>query len=102
MGLAGTDALGMLAHPVETVAGRPWPEAARRIAEVVGERGAEVVVMGLGAQSMMNATQASGAAAAAGSPDYMAPELLSGSVEANYSTDVYWESRDYKRTLSFS
>ena len=28
MGLAGTDALGMLAHPVETVAGRPWPEAA--------------------------------------------------------------------------
>ncbi len=49
----------------------------------------EVVVMGLGAQSMMNATQASGAAAAAGSPDYMAPELLSGSVEANYSTDVY-------------
>ncbi len=49
----------------------------------------EVVVMGLGAQSMMNATQTSGASAAAGTPDYMAPELLSGSVEANYSTDVY-------------
>jgi putative Holliday junction resolvase len=47
MGLAGTDALGMLAHPVETVAGRPWPEAARRIAAVVEARGAEVVVMGL-------------------------------------------------------
>ena len=49
----------------------------------------EVVVMGLGAQSMMNATRATGAAAAAGSPDYMAPELLRGAVEANYSTDVY-------------
>jgi len=49
----------------------------------------EVVVMGLGAQSMMNATQTTGASAAAGTPDYMAPELLSGSVEANYSTDVY-------------
>lgn len=47
MGVAGTDALGLLAHPVETVPGRPWPEAAKRIGEIVRARKAETVVLGL-------------------------------------------------------
>jgi len=49
----------------------------------------EVVVVGYGAQSVISSTQMFGPSSGAGTPDYMAPELLSGSVEANYSTDVY-------------
>jgi putative Holliday junction resolvase len=47
MGLAGTDALGLLAHPIQTIPARPWLVAAEKIAEVVAARGAGTVVMGL-------------------------------------------------------
>ena len=47
MGLAGTDALGLLAHPIQTIPARPWLVAAEKIAEVVAERGAGTVVIGL-------------------------------------------------------
>ena len=47
MGVAATDALGMLAHPVETVPAVPWAAAAARIAALATARGVEVVVMGL-------------------------------------------------------
>ncbi len=44
VGLALSDPLGVLAHPLETV---PEPQAVRRIAEVVRERGVTAVVLGL-------------------------------------------------------
>lgn len=47
IGVAASDALGMLAHPVETVAAQPPDEALRRLVEIVRQRGAECVVMGL-------------------------------------------------------
>jgi putative Holliday junction resolvase len=47
MGLAGTDALGLLAHPIQTIPARPWLVAAEKIAEVVAGRGAGIVVIGL-------------------------------------------------------
>ncbi|MEN9284087.1 MAG: hypothetical protein RLZZ179_1580 [Verrucomicrobiota bacterium] len=47
MGLAGTDALGLLAHPIQTIPARPWLVAAEKIAEVVAARGAGTVVIGL-------------------------------------------------------
>lgn len=45
IGVAVSDELGMLAHPVETIPARG--EAARRIAEIVREKNAERVVIGL-------------------------------------------------------
>lgn len=45
IGVAVSDELGMLAHPVETVAARG--DATRRIAEIVQEKNAERVVIGL-------------------------------------------------------
>ena len=47
MGLAGTDALGVMAHPIQTIPARPWLVAAEKIAEVVTGRGADTVVIGL-------------------------------------------------------
>jgi putative Holliday junction resolvase len=44
VGLALSDELGLLAHPLETV---PEPQALRRIAEVVRARGVTAVVLGL-------------------------------------------------------
>ena len=44
VGLALSDELGVLAHPLETV---PEAQALRRIAEVVRERGVTAVVLGL-------------------------------------------------------
>jgi len=45
IGVAVSDELGMLAHPVETIPATA--EAARRIAEIVREKDAERVVVGL-------------------------------------------------------
>lgn len=45
IGVAVSDELGMLAHPVETIPARS--DAARRIAEIVREKNAERVVIGL-------------------------------------------------------
>ena len=47
IGVAVSDDLGMLAHPFETVAGDKPDEAITRLAEIVSERKAEVVVLGL-------------------------------------------------------
>ena len=47
IGVAASDALGMLAHPVETVPAQPRAAALSRIAEIVRQRGAECLVMGL-------------------------------------------------------
>jgi putative holliday junction resolvase len=45
IGVAVSDELGMLAHPVETIAANANPE--RRIAELVREKDAERVIVGL-------------------------------------------------------
>lgn len=47
IGVAATDALGMMAHPVETVAAQPWRAALERIAAIAVQRGAQCIVMGL-------------------------------------------------------
>src|SRR5436190_9373497 len=47
IGVACSDALGMLAHPVETVPAQPPDAALRRLVEIVAQRKVEVVVMGL-------------------------------------------------------
>ena len=58
IGVAVSDELGMLAHPLETIpAGK---EAARRIAEIVREKNAERVVVGL--PRHMNGSVGEGAA----------------------------------------
>jgi putative Holliday junction resolvase len=60
IGVAVSDELGMLAHPVETIPARG--DAAGRIAEIVKEKNAERVVIGL--PRHMNGTVGSGAAEA--------------------------------------
>jgi putative pre-16S rRNA nuclease len=57
IGVAVSDELGMLAHPVETIATSANPE--RRIAELVREKDAERVVVGL--PRHMNGTVGTGA-----------------------------------------
>ena len=47
IGLALSDELGMLAHPLETVPGQDKKRAIARIAELAAERGASTVVIGL-------------------------------------------------------
>jgi putative holliday junction resolvase len=47
IGVAVSDALGMLAHPVETVPAQREAAALDRIAEIVRERNAPCVVLGL-------------------------------------------------------
>ena len=47
IGLAASDELGMMAHPVETIHRRETPDYLARIAEVVAERNIETVVVGL-------------------------------------------------------
>lgn len=60
IGVAVSDELGMLAHPVETIPARG--DAAGRIAEIVREKNAERVVIGL--PRHMNGTVGIGAAEA--------------------------------------
>lgn len=47
IGLALSDELGMLAHPLETVPGQDKKQAVARIAELAGERGVGTVLIGL-------------------------------------------------------
>ena len=47
MGVARSDDLGMLAHPVMTVSAQPWAEAARKIAGLVAEHRATLLLVGL-------------------------------------------------------
>lgn len=47
IGLAGTDALGIMAHPIETVPAQPRKAALERIAVVARQRQAQRIVMGL-------------------------------------------------------
>jgi putative Holliday junction resolvase len=60
IGVAVSDELGMLAHPVETIPARG--DATRRIAEIVQEKNAERVVIGL--PRHMNGSVGTGAAEA--------------------------------------
>ena len=60
IGVAVSDELGLLAHPVETIPARG--DAAGRIAEIVKEKNAERVVIGL--PRHMNGTVGAGAAEA--------------------------------------
>ncbi|MFK5282254.1 RuvX/YqgF family protein, partial [Lacticaseibacillus paracasei] len=45
--MAGSDALGLLAHPLETVPAHPRAEALKRIVALYHQLNAEAVVMGL-------------------------------------------------------
>lgn len=47
IGLAISDELGMLAHPLETVAARPIDAAAKRVAQLAREKDVQAVVIGL-------------------------------------------------------
>jgi putative Holliday junction resolvase len=47
IGVARSDDLGMLAHPVMTVPAQPWAEAAKRIAGLVAEHRATMLLVGL-------------------------------------------------------
>lgn len=47
IGVAGSDALGVLAHPLETVAAKPRRAALARIATIFRERQATALVVGL-------------------------------------------------------
>ncbi len=47
IGVAASDALGMMAHPVETVPAQPRDAALRRLSEIIAQRKAECVVVGL-------------------------------------------------------
>lgn len=47
IGVAGSDELGVLAHPLETVAAQPQPAALRRIATLFQARQATGLVVGL-------------------------------------------------------
>ena len=47
IGVAGSDELGLLAHPLETVSAQPQVEALARIAALFGERKGRAIVVGL-------------------------------------------------------
>ena len=47
IGVAASDPLGLLAHPVETVQAQPMEAALRRLVEIIALRKADVVVLGL-------------------------------------------------------
>lgn len=47
IGVAVSDELGMLAHPVETIPGARLDVAAKRIAQIAREKGVERVVLGM-------------------------------------------------------
>lgn len=81
IGVAVSDELGMLAHPVETIPASR--EAANRIAEIVREKNAERVVIGL--PRHMNGTAGESAAEALAFAEKLRP-LLSCDV-------VTWDER---------
>ena len=81
IGIAVSDELGMLAHPVETIPVRG--DAAKRIAEIVREKNAERVVVGL--PRHMNGSIGTGAAEA-----LAFAEKLRGCLECEVVT---WDER---------
>ena len=81
IGVAVSDELGMLAHPVETIPARG--DSARRIAEIVREKNAERVVIGL--PRHMNGSVGIGASEAVAFA-----EKLRGSVDCEVIT---WDER---------
>ncbi len=47
MGIAGSDALGMMAHPSEMILAKPFEVFLKRLAEILAERQAEHTVVGM-------------------------------------------------------
>ena len=47
MGIAGSDALGMMAHPLECIPAGPFEEFLRRLKEILAERETEQIVVGM-------------------------------------------------------
>ena len=47
MGIAGSDALGMMAHPLECIPAEPFEDFLRRLKEILTERETEQIVVGM-------------------------------------------------------
>ena len=47
MGIAGSDALGMMAHPLECIPAKPFEDFLRRLKEILAEREMEQIVVGM-------------------------------------------------------
>jgi len=47
MGIAGSDVLGMMAHPLECIPAEPFEDFLRRLKEILAEREAEQIVVGM-------------------------------------------------------
>lgn len=47
MGIAGSDALGMMAHPLECIPAKPFEDFLRRLKEILAERETEQIVVGM-------------------------------------------------------
>ena len=47
MGIAGSDALGMMAHPLECIPAEPFDNFLQRLREILAERETEQIVVGM-------------------------------------------------------
>jgi len=47
MGIAGSDALGMMAHPLECIPAEPFEDFLRRLKQILGQRETEQIVVGM-------------------------------------------------------
>jgi putative Holliday junction resolvase len=47
MGIAGGDALGMMAHPLEMILAKPFENFLKRLEEILAERQVEQIVVGM-------------------------------------------------------
>ncbi len=47
MGIAGSDALGMMAHPLEMILAKPFDVFLKRLEEILEERQVEQIVVGM-------------------------------------------------------
>ena len=47
MGIAGSDALGMMAHPLEMILAEPFEDFLKRLEEILAERQVEQIVVGM-------------------------------------------------------
>jgi len=47
MGIAGSDALGMMAHPLECIPAEPFEDFLKRLKEILAERETEQIVVGM-------------------------------------------------------
>jgi putative Holliday junction resolvase len=73
IGVAISDELGMLAHPVETIPGARINDAAKRVAEIARERDVERVIIGM--PRHMNGELGTAAAEATAFADKLRPLL---------------------------